>query len=230
MSNRLHRRAALAAIVGATTAALAAPALAWHDTVHRRPSQTAPTNHGPQAEAQFDNVPLRETDFVLGDMDAPVTLIKYASLTCPHCADFHAATAAELKHGPIPEGRVRYVHRHFPLDQSALVAAMLLHCGNGSHERYFALLDILYTEQRDWAGANDPVDALRRIAARTGLNAEEFATCLTNQPLADRILAERAEGAETFGVRATPTLLINGARYSGNLGFADVETIIDRIS
>jgi|GEM_PF-1096872 len=232
MPQHHHRRSALAVVFGGAAAALAAPALAWHDTLHRRPqaSQAAPRrDHGPQAEAQFDDVPLRETDAVLGKADAPITVIKYASMTCPHCAAFHAATAADLKRDHIPQGRVRYVHRHFPLDQPAMAAAMLLHCGNGSGDRFFALLDILYTEQRDWAGAGDPIDALRRIAARTGVNADEFAACLSDQALSDRILAERAEGAEAFGVRATPTLLINGARYSGNIATAQVETIIDRI-
>lgn len=232
MPDHYHRRAALAAVFGGGAAMLtAAPALAWHDTQRRPPpSGTAPRRGqtGPQAEAQFGSVPLRETDFVLGDTEAPITVIKYATMTCPHCAAFHAATAAELKRTHIPQGRVRYVHRHFPLDQAAMAAAMLLHCGNTTQARFFALLDILYSEQGEWTRAGDPIDALRGIAARTGLNAEEFAACLADQALSRRIQAERDEGAETFGVNATPTLLVNGARYSGNLTTAQLDTIIDR--
>jgi protein-disulfide isomerase len=227
------RRAALATLFGGAVGLLtAAPALAWHDTQLGRPqSGAAPRGQpsGPQAEENFGTIPLRETDFVLGADDAPITLIKYASLTCPHCASFHASTAAELKRDHIPEGRVRYIHRHSPLDQLALAGAMLLHCGNGSQEWFFALLDMLYSEQSDWATAADPIDALRRLAARTGLNAEEFNACLSDQALADRILEERAEGVETFGVRSTPTLLVNGARFSGSLSMAQLDTIMERV-
>jgi len=233
MPNTYPRRAALATFFGGVAGLLsAAPALAWHDTLHRRPQTGAAPRRqqsGPQAEENFGTIPLHETDFALGADDAPITLIKYGSLTCPHCASFHASTAAELKRDHIPEGRVRYIHRHFPLDQPALVGAMLLHCGNGSQGRFFALLDILYSEQSDWATASDPIDALRRIAARTGLNAEEFNACLSDQALADRILDERAEGAETYGVRATPTLLVNGARFSGSLSMAQLDSIIERV-
>lgn len=233
MPDHFHRRGALAAVLGGAAGVLAAPALAWHDTQRpRAPSSGGappPSQTGPQAEAQFGSVPLRETDFVLGDGEAPITVIKYASMTCPHCAAFHAATAADLKRAHIPQGRVRYVHRHFPLDQAAMAAAILLHCGTGTQDRFFALLDILYAEQGDWTGSGDPVDALRGIAARTGLNADEFGACLSDQSLSRRIQTERDEGAETYGVRATPTLLINGARYSGNLTTRQLDTIIDRI-
>ena len=233
MPDSYPRRVALATLFGGAAGLLsAAPALAWHDTQHRRPQTGAAPRRqqtGPQAEASFGTIPLRETDFALGADDAPITLIKYGSLTCPHCASFHASTAAELKRDHIPEGRVRYIHRHFPLDQPALAGAMLLHCGNGSQERFFALLDILYSEQSDWATAADPIYALRRIAARTGLNAEEFNACLSDRALADRILEERAEGTETFGVRSTPTLLVNGARYTGNLSMAHLDTIMERV-
>ena len=231
MPHRYNRRAAIATIAAGTLAA--APALAWHDTVPRRPatggSGSRSRQTGPQAEAQFDDVALREDEFVLGDPNAPITVIKYGSLSCPHCAAFHANTAAALKRGLIPDGRVRYVHRHFPLDQVAMAAAVLLHCGDSDRDRFYALLDILYAEQSNWAGSSDPIDALSGIAASTGLNSDRFAACRADRPLAERILAERTEGAEVFGVQATPTLLINGARYSGNLGVSQMERIIDQI-
>ncbi len=232
MPDRYTRRVAIATIAAGTFTA--SPALAWHDTVHRSPStggsRSRSRESGPQAEAQFGDVPLREDDFVLGASDAPITLIKYGSLACPHCAAFHEHTAAALKRGHIPDGRVRYVHRHFPLDQLAMAAAVLLHCGDSDRDRFYALLDILYAEQSNWTRASDPIDALRRIAASTGLNGDQFAACRADRPLAERILAERSEGAEVFGVQATPTLLINGARYSGNLGLAQIDRIFDQIA
>lgn len=228
MTEHFPRRAALATLLGATASLMAAPALAYHDSPVRRPAVPRRAT-GPQAEAQFGTIPLRETDFALGDADAPVTVIKYGSLTCPHCAAFHVATAAQLKSDHIPAGRVKYIHRHFPLNQPAMAGAMLLHCGNGSQDRFFAILDILYAEQADWAAAPDPLDALRRIAARTGVNADEFNACMSDQALADRILAERSEGSDIYGVRATPTLLVNGGRYSGNLSIAQLDTVLDQV-
>ncbi len=228
MTEHFPRRAALATLFGATAGLMAAPALAYHDSPVRRPA--APRRDtGPQAEAQFGTIPLRDTDFALGNADAPVTVIKYGSLTCPHCAAFHVATAAQLKSDHIPAGRVQYIHRHFPLNQPAMAGAMLLHCGNGSQDRFYAILDILYAEQADWAAAPDPLDALRRIAARTGVNADEFNACMSDQALADRILAERSEGSDIYGVRATPTLLVNGGRYSGNLSIAQLDTVLDQV-
>lgn len=228
MTEHFPRRAALATLFGATAGLMAAPALAYHDSPVRRPA--APRRDtGPQAEAQFGTIPLRDTDFALGNADAPVTVIKYGSLTCPHCAAFHVATAAQLKSDHIPAGRVQYIHRHFPLNQPAMAGAMLLHCGNGSQDRFFAILDILYAEQADWAAAPDPIDALRRIAARTGVNADEFNACMSDQALADQILAERSEGSDIYGVRATPTLLVNGGRYSGNLSITQLDTVLDQV-
>lgn len=228
MTEHFPRRAALATLFGATAGLITAPALAYHDSPVRRPA--APRRDtGPQAEAQFGTIPLRDTDFALGNADAPVTVIKYGSLTCPHCAAFHEATAAHLKSHHIPEGRVQYIHRHFPLNQPAMAGAMLLHCGNGSRDRFYAILDILYSEQADWATTGDPIDALRSIAARTGVNGEEFDACMSDRALADQIIAERDEGSEIFGVRATPTLLVNGGRYSGNLSIAQLETVLDQV-
>lgn len=228
MTEHFPRRAALATLFGVTAGLMAAPALAYHDSPVRRPA--APRRDtGPQAEAQFGTIPLRDTDFALGNPDAPVTVIKYGSLTCPHCAAFHEATAAHLKSHHIPEGRVQYIHRHFPLNQPAMAGAMLLHCGNGSRDRFYAILDILYSEQADWATAGEPRDAQRSIAARTGLNGEDFDACMSDRALADRIIAERDEGSEIFGVRATPTLLVNGGRYSGNLSIAQLETVLDQV-
>ena len=92
---------------------------------------------------------------ILGDPDAPVTIIEYASLTCPHCAQFHNEVLPELKERYIAPGKVRLIYRDFPLDQVALAAAALAHC-DGS-DRYFSMLDVLFETQRNWARADDPI-------------------------------------------------------------------------
>lgn len=230
MTKTISRRSALAVFASGAATSFAGPAFAYHDGGLQAPAPrtTTPRNDRiTEADAQFGAIPLRDSDAYLGDPNAPVTLIKYGSLTCPHCAAFHVAAAAEMKRDHIPNGRVRYIHRHFPLNQPAMAAAMLLHSGNDSPERFYGLLDILYTEQSEWAASQDYLSALRHIAIRTGLNAEQFDFLLSDRILADRIISERDEGAEKYGVNATPTLLINGGRYSGNRNISQLNTIFD---
>lgn len=235
MSKNIDRRKTLAFLVtGATCVAVAVPIFADHGGTHQAPGpnvrQASAHGGAPRPEARFDPIRLRNDEFVLGAQDAPVTLIKYGSLTCPHCASFHINTAAVLKAEHIPAGRVRYVHRHFPLDQAALAAAILLHCRNDNSERFFGLVDILYREQAKWARAHDPITALTRIAAASGLDTEEYRHCLNDSAMIERVMSDRNEGSEVFGVRATPTLLINDQRYSGNLGIAQVNAILDGLA
>ena len=98
---------------------------------------------------------------ILGNPDAPVTIIEYASLTCPHCAQFHTEVLPELKERYIDPGKVRLIYRDFPLDQMALAAAALAHCAGP--ERYFSMLDVLFETQSNWAQADDPITAIKRL-------------------------------------------------------------------
>lgn len=232
MAKSQTRRGALIVLGGAGAVVALVPIFAGQGGHYGVGAQHggAARSHAAQGTAHFGDVPLRDTDFVLGAEDAPVTLIKYGSLTCPHCAAFHVDTASVLKRDHIPEGRVRYVHRHFPLNQPAMAAAMLLHSGNASVDRFHALLDILYTEQRQWAGAQDYIGALRAIAGRTGVAGAEFDAILADEKLGKRIIAERDEGSQVYGVTATPTLLVNGGRYSGNHSITQLESIFDQLA
>ena len=155
----------------------------------------------------------RLQDMVLGQPDAPITIIEYASLTCPHCASFHAEVLPAIKTEFIETGKAKLIFRDFPLDQLAFAGAILARCA--APEKYFTYLNVLFAQQRQWATAQDPIAALRQIARLGGMPAEQFDTCLADKALGDYILAQRLEGNQKFNVNSTPTLIINGKVESG---------------
>lgn len=179
----------------------------------------------------------------LGDPDAPVTMVEYASMTCGHCATFHNQTYPELKTRYIDEGQVRYVFREFPLDPLATAAFMLARCAAGDaerlaagetmegddfeagNERYFALIDVLFEQQRSWAYADDPVSGLFDVVRQAGFTQESFESCLTNQELLDAVNWVKNRGAERFDVRSTPTFFVNGEIVRGALSLEEFEEI-----
>lgn len=155
----------------------------------------------------------RLQDMVLGKADAPVTIIEYASLTCPHCASFHADVLPAIKKEFIDTGKAKLIFRDFPLDQVAFAGAILARCAGP--EKYFTYLDVLFAQQRQWASAKDPMAALKQIARLGGMPAEQFDKCLADKPLGDYILAQRLEGNQKFNVNSTPTLIIDGKTEPG---------------
>ena len=140
----------------------------------------------------------------LGDPNAPVTIIEYASLTCPHCAAFHKETLPGLKARYIDTGKVKLSFRDFPLDENAVRASMLAHCAGP--ERYYRFLDVFFAQQASWAGARDPVAALKQLAKLGGMSEEAATTCLADRSIEDAILRARLEGSGEAR-RALHTLL-----------------------
>ncbi len=175
--------------------------------------------------ARAEELKLFPDDRVLGESDAPVTIIEYSSLTCPHCAAFHQDTLPQIRETWIAEGKAKLVYRHFPLDGLALRAAAVANCIEG--ERYFSFLDILFKSQRRWAKASDPIKALGQMARLAGLSKDKFETCVSDKAEMDRILARRQDGSQTYGVQSTPTLIINGQKVEGARSFKYLSTIIE---
>ncbi len=161
----------------------------------------------------------------LGDPNAPVTVIEYASLTCPHCATFHRETLPRLKERYIDSGKVRLVYRDFPLDQRALDAAVVAHCAEP--ERYFDFLDVLFESQESWARAADHVPALVLLAKLGGLPEERVRQCLANEELVNAVLGERLQGQNEHNVRSTPSFVIGGQTYAGDRGIEEFAKLID---
>ncbi|WP_159587414.1 DsbA family protein [Chelativorans xinjiangense] len=159
-----------------------------------------------------------------GAEDAPVTIVEYASMTCSHCANFHVNTYPALKEQYIDTGKVRLIMREFPFDPRAEAGFMLARCAD---DKYFAMVDVLFKQQSNWAPVQDAQSALLNIAKLAGFSQESFEACLTDQKLLDDVRAVRARGAEEFGVDATPTFFINGKKYSGAMSIEQMAAIID---
>jgi len=148
----------------------------------------------------------------LGAADAPVTIVEYASATCPHCANFHADTFPTLKEEFIDTGKVRFVFREFPFDDLALAAFMLARCA--PEERYFSLIDVLFEQQQTWT--QNPRPELLKIGRMAGFTPETFEQCLKDEDIAKGILAIRSTADEQYGVKSTPTFFVNGEVIEGN--------------
>ena len=179
----------------------------------------------PKPDAQFGQVPLTEDDIILGKAEAPLTIVEYASLTCPHCAAFDAETMPRLKAEYIDTGKVRYVYRDFPLDRLALTASVVARCAG--RERFFGFVEAFFASQQTWARAQNPVEALGRIARQGGMGDSEFDACVKDQAALDKVLAQRLEAEKTYKIQSTPTLLIQGDRYSGALRFEELKRVLD---
>jgi protein-disulfide isomerase len=160
----------------------------------------------------------------LGKADAPVTIVEYASMTCPHCAHFHETTLPELTKKYIDTGKVRLIFREFPFDPRAEAGFMLARC---SEDKYFPMLDVLFSQQANWVGVEDAKVALLQISKLAGFSQETFEACLTNQKLLDEIRAVKTRGADTLKVDSTPTFFINGKTYKGAMSIAEMSAIID---
>ena len=163
-------------------------------------------------------------DRSLGKDDAPVTIVEYASMTCPHCAHFHEETYPELKKRYIDTGKVRFIFREFPLDSLAAGAAMLARCAEPS--KYFPLIETLFQQQTKWA-VEKPLPQLLIIAKQAGFSEQSFNACLSDQKMLDAMQTEQRRAADKFGVNSTPTLFINGKMQKGGVSIDEMAKIID---
>lgn len=171
------------------------------------------------------NVPGPLGDKILGEEDAPVTIIEYASMTCGHCANFHERTWKPLKEQYIDTGKVRFIFREFPLDPVAAAAFMLARCAPA--DKYFEIVDTMFENQRAWAFTDNPYQSLLDFSKQIGFTQESFEECLTNQGLLDAVNAVRDRAANEFGVNSTPTFFINGAKHSGAMSIDEMGKIIE---
>ena len=152
-------------------------------------------------------------DRMLGQPEAPITIIEYASLSCPHCAHFATDVLPKLKEKWIDPGKAKLVLRAFPLDEPALRAEMVARCA--PPERYFPLVETLFQTQEKWVVAKDWQAALQRIAQLAGVPKAKFETCVADKALEDQVAQSRLTAAQQLGVNSTPTFFINGKKYDG---------------
>jgi protein-disulfide isomerase len=167
--------------------------------------------------------PVSLPDMALGPADAAVTITEYASMTCPHCAAFDTAVFPKIKSEYIDTGKVRYVFREFPLDVKAAAGSMLARCiAKDDSGKYFAVVDLLFKQQADWAMKNT-AETLGRIGKQAGLSQQAVETCLKDQALLDKIAADQKYASEVLKVDSTPTFFINGEKIKGEASFEEFD-------
>ena len=174
--------------------------------------------------ALADELPVRDDERILGQPEAPITIIEYSSLTCPHCASFHKDTLPTIKKNWIEPGKARLVYRDFPLDGLALRAAALAQCVEG--EAYFGFLEALFRGQSRWARAKDPTAALAQVARLAGIDQKTFDGCISDKDVMDRLLKQKVEGTQAYDIESTPTFIINGRKVPGALKPQQFEKIL----
>jgi len=183
---------------------------------------------GIAGSAHAQSVEIFPDDRILGSTDAPLTIIEYSSLTCPHCASLHGNALQRIKETWIAEGRARLVYRHYPLDGLALRAASVANCIEG--DRHFAFLDLLFQNQKRWARSEDPRQALSQTARLAGMNKTQFESCFADEAAMDKILTRAQHGGKTFNVESTPTLIVNGRKVEGARSFEEFDQIFAKIA
>jgi protein-disulfide isomerase len=183
-----------------------------------RPARAADPSPGDLAEAG----PLG--DVWLGSPDAKCTIIEYASMTCTHCAAFHRDTWPKLKSTYIDTGKVHFTLREFPLDPLAAAGFMLARCDG--NDKFYAMTDLLFDKQEDWAFTKKPLEALAKLTKQAGFTQKSFEDCLKNQQIRAGVEAVRSRADTLLGVNATPTFFINGKKYDGEMSFEAMDKII----
>jgi protein-disulfide isomerase len=164
-------------------------------------------------------------DRVLGKATAPVTVIEYVSLTCPHCANFQKALFPRVKKEFIDTGKVRYIVREFPIGHMSGAAAIVNRCA--PEDKYFFLLNQFLTRQPEWVSQEVRPDALYSVAKASGMTRETFDKCLSNQTIIDGLTEVKQRGRQ-FGVIGTPTFFINGRKAQGEVTFDEIKAMIEQ--
>ena len=186
----------------------------------------APTQAAPTAD-RAALLAVQPSDHVLGDPKAPVTMIEYASFTCPHCAHFATAIMPDVKKKWIDTGKVKLVYRDFPLDQMATKAAQLAECSG--NDKYFAVMDMIFATQGTWAAASDPIAVLSKSLRIAGMGDKEVQACLANDAVSTGVIADY-KGGEALGVNSTPTLFINGEKYTGARPAEELDALFTKLT
>jgi len=205
-----RRRLMLGAASAAIVVALGAGMYLWREP---ETAGAAPSAGGEVSMAEL-MTPGPLGDEVMGSADAPVTIVEYASMTCPHCAHFHQTTYSEMKKKYVDTGKVRFIFREFPLDQLALAGSALARCAG--KDKFFPMIEALFAQQSDWV-VQKPIQPLLAIAKQAGFTQQTFDQCLENQQVIKGIEESRNRAANKFGVNSTPTFFINGKIFRGAL-------------
>ncbi len=188
------------------------------------------TGRGGSAEAQTFSVLELEAkgpldDIPLGSATAPVTIIEYASMTCPHCAAFSVTTFPKLKEKYIDTGKVRFIMRLFPTQPVQLSAAAYMLARCAEPDKFYPLIETLFQLQEKWV-VREPLPPLLAIARQAGFTQQSFDACLRDEALLKKIQQTAERGATKFKVDSTPTFFINGERHPGGMSIEEIDKVI----
>ncbi len=164
---------------------------------------------------------LKETDIGMGDPNAPIKLIEYASTGCGHCAAFAIETMPKIKAEWIDKGQVYYVLRDYPLDNVAAGASMIARCL--PREGFYPFMEVLFRSQPEWHKQEGAIDALATLARRAGLSRAQVESCLKDEKVLKQIQDSLDEAKKVLAVNSTPTMFINGEVVQGAAAYADFE-------
>ena len=165
-------------------------------------------------------------EFALGNPKAKVTVIEYASLTCPHCAHFQATDFKQIKKNYIDTGKIRFLMRDFPLDGLAMAGAVVARCV--APDKGQKLAELLFENQESWASAQKPIEPLHELGKLAGISEADFDACLKNKPLVAALQEEQKQAAVKFKIDATPAFFIGDQDFQGNPGYDEMAAAIDR--
>jgi protein-disulfide isomerase len=171
---------------------------------------------------------LKPDDRILGKADAPITIVEYASLTCPHCAHFAVDVLPKLKQKWIDTGKVKLMLRDFPLDEPALRAAMVARCAPA--DKFYPLVDTFFSQQEQWVTARDYRAALEKLAKLAGIGDKQFKTCIEDKKLEDQVAQSRLTAAQQLGVSSTPSFFINGQKFEGAPTFEAFDQLLSGLA
>lgn len=166
-------------------------------------------------------------EMVAGNPDAAVTVVEYASFTCPHCARFHEGPFKQLKADYIDSDKIKFVYREVYFDRYGLWASMIARCGGP--ERFFGIADLIYKGQSEWTRAGEPasiVEELRKIGRLAGLDNDTLEACLQDAEMAQSLVAWDEANRAADSISSTPSFIINGQQHS-NMSYAEMQKILD---
>jgi len=166
-------------------------------------------------------------DVAIGSATAPITIVEYASLSCPHCASFHASVFPALKSAYIDTGKVRFIFRDYPLNETAFTATIVARCGGA--ENYLQLASLFLSTQDEWIRAEDWMTRIEEIGVRGGVDRQRINACFKDGPLFESVNERKSAAAATHGRFGTPTFIINGQMYRGRDDFQSMSQALDGI-
>jgi protein-disulfide isomerase len=201
--------------------------LAWQH--FQTPSLTEPASAANVDTSKPIDSPLAKVqpdDIIVGKEEAPITMIEYSSLSCPHCARFSNDVLPQIKKDFIDTGKVKFIPRDFPLNKPALQAALFTHCMTPM--RFQSISESLFKTQDQWLTDN-ATEALAQIAASAGMDRPKFDACLADKDAAAKILATMKAGQDAFQINATPTFIVNGIKLEGEQTYDDLKALFAKL-